>query len=286
MTIAGFYMQETYYQIMKCLWDLGLSEREAKVYMAMLANRNATATELQKHSGIPQSKIYEVIDGLVRRGFCIERKTGRKKTFEVVNPEIALDSSFKELKNRLENSLNVQKKLAQLYTSTKKVSDPSEYIEVLRGNDNIHHRYCQLVRNTCKELLGFNRRPYACDTSKKACEQRIVQGKIAERGVISRWVCELVMPDDEWLIESLRELKDNNQDIRVAEKLPLKMMIFDRELLLVADEPEPFSQPGDLTMSVIKQGTIVNAFLAMFEYFWENSIDFVIWEKMRIPINV
>ncbi len=279
-------MQSLHSEIMQCLADIGLSEREARVYLAMLNNRNATAAELQKHSGVPLSKIYEVIDGLVRAGYCTERKIGRKKMFEVLNPDIALDTSFKELKSRLENSLSIKKKLSNIYSSSKKMSNPSEYIEVLRGNDNIHHRYCQLVSNTRKELLGFNRRPYACDTQDKYTYQNDVELETSTRHAVSRWVYDLELPGEEWLIPNLRNLRDKGQGIRVAEKLPLKMMIFDRELLLVADEPEPFSQPGDLTMSVIKQGTIVNAFLAMFEYFWDSSIELDLWEKMQLPLSI
>jgi sugar-specific transcriptional regulator TrmB len=268
-------------ELIQCLLDLGLGEREAKVYLALLKKRQAAAAELQKISGIPQSKIYEVINGLVQKGYCTEIKTGRKRAFEVINPQIALDSSFDGLKKRLQNSFSQKKKLVEIYSSSEKAAKPLDYIELLKGNENIHHRYCQLVADTSHELIGFGRRPYACDTEEKSKEQDDIESGILSRGVKARWVYEICLPEDEWLIPDLSKLNQAGVGIRVAETLPLKMMIFDKDLLLVAEE-EPFGQSGDLTMSVIRQNTIVKAFYALFEYFWLNSIDLEKWRKLRI----
>jgi predicted transcriptional regulator len=271
--------------IFHCLIDLGFSDREARVYMALLNKQNATATELQKLSGVPQSKIYEVLSGLVRRGYCIERKAGRNRTYELINPEVTLNLSFDTLQVRLRRSIELKEKLFNLYHNSERAAEPLEYIEVLRGNDNIHHRYCQLVQSTRHELLGFGRRPYACDTTEKNDEQNQVAESILGKGVDSRWVYEILLPDDEWLITDLRNFEIQGERVRIADKLPLKMMIFDRELLLVAEE-EPFGGAGELAMSVIKQKTIVNAFCALFEFFWQNSVELKVWEKMQISINI
>lgn len=264
-----------------CLTDLGMSEREARVYLALLSKRSASAADLQKISGVPQSKIYEIVGSLVHQGYCAERKSGRKRTFEVVNPSVTLDSPFQNLQKRLENSFLLKKELFNLYHSSKKTCEPLEYVEVLKGNDNIHHRYCQLVRGVRKELLGFGRGPYACDTTEKSSEQDRATESIIESGISVRWVFELKLPGDDWLLRDLKNLQLKGEQIRVAEKLPLKMMIFDRELLLVAEE-SPFERAGELTMSVVKQGTIVSAFCALFEFFWEHSTDLVTWEKMTL----
>lgn len=268
-------------KLLQSLADIGLSEREAKVYLALLGKRRASASELQRISGIPRSKVYEVINGLVQRGYCTEHKTGRNRAFEVIDPSITLDPAFNKLEERLKNSVSFRGKLIDLYNSAGKMPEPLDFVEVLHGNDTIHHRYCQLVRDTRTELLGFGRRPYACDTSEKSAEQDRETEAVIKRGGAVRWIFELDLPEDEWILRDLKQLSRNGQQIRVADKLPLKMMIFDRSLLLVAEE-EPFMQSGKLIMSLIKQGTIVNAFYALFEYFWANSLDLTVWEKRRI----
>jgi sugar-specific transcriptional regulator TrmB len=271
-------------EILHCLLDLGFSDREARVYQALLTRQNASASELQKLSGVPQSKIYEVLSGLVHRGYTSERKSGRNRTYELIDPEVTLGASFNNLQERLKRSITFKRKLINLYQSSEKTTGPLDDIEILHGNDNIHNRYLQLVKATQEELLGFGRRPYACDTREKSDEQNREAERILKRGVISRWIYKVVMPDDEWIIKNLRNFQLIGEAVRIADTLPLKMMIFDHETLLIAEE-EPFDGSGELTMSVIKQRTIVNAFCALFEHFWQNSIELDVWEKMQLSIS-
>ena len=269
-------MRENGTELLKGLYDLGFSEREAKVYLALLKKRYASAAELQKISGIPQSKIYEVIDGLVRRGYCSEIISGRRKSYEIIDPKISLESSFDNLQRRLNNSMGLKGRFSQLFTQSEETYRPLNQIEVLRGNDNIHHRYCQLIMATKNEILGFGRRPYACDTNEKSREQDDKEMQLQSQEVKARWIYEIDLPYDSWLIPDLQKLSETGIRIQIADRLPLKMMIFDRELLLVAEE-EPFGRDGELTMSVIRQSTIIKAFCALFEYFWINSVGLDKW---------
>lgn len=264
--------------LIDCLIDVGLSEREAKVFLALLNKRNATAGELQRLSGIPQSKVYEIIDSLVRQGYFLERKIGRKRTFEMIDPKVTLSAAFKKLQTRLRNSYKQKQRLESLFEHSEQTTEPFEYIEILRGNEVIHQRYCQLVHDTTEELLGFGRGPYACDTSEKSAEQDRAEMGVLERGGVMRWVYELKLPEDSWILTDLENTREKGAEIRVAETLPIKMMIFDRRRLLVAEE-DPSLNSSDLVMSIVKQRTIVNAFRALFEFFWGNSIELDEWRK-------
>jgi sugar-specific transcriptional regulator TrmB len=271
-------------KLLQSLIDIGLSEREAKTYLALLSKGSATASELQKISGIPRSKIYEVIDGLLRNGYCTEKRSGRNRTYEIIDPDVTLKDSYVKLHQRLEESYKFRDQLFDIYEESENGKEPLEYFESIHGNDSIHHRYCQLVHNTQSELLGFGRRPYACDTSEKSKEQDKESIGVIERGGIVRWVFEIELPEDEWVLKDLKNLKKEGQEIRIARKLPLKMMIFDREKILMAEE-EPLFSGGELAMSVMKQRTIVNAFYALFEFFWMNSVDIDLWGNKNKIIN-
>lgn len=267
------------------LVELGMSEREAKVYQALLNKRNATISELQKSSGVPQCKMYEIMRRLVHQGYCRERRVGRSRTFDVVDPGNALSFHLPKLEIRLENARDLIDDLSSRFASSDQVTEPLDYIEVLHENDKIHRRYCQLVKSTSEELLGFGRGPYACDTADKANEQDEEEEGILLRGGKVRWVYEINLPEEEWVLKDLTSLQVQGAGIRIAGSLPIKMMIFDRETLLVADE-EPFTQPGELTMSIIKQRTIVNAFRALFEFFWQQSAELDVWmKKVALPLS-
>ncbi len=64
------------------LADLGLSEYEAKAYVALLKRNPATAYETAKASGIPTSKIYEVMEKLRAKGIAmVEDEGGERKLY-------------------------------------------------------------------------------------------------------------------------------------------------------------------------------------------------------------
>lgn len=263
------------------LIELGMSEREAKVYQALLNKRHATISELQKSSGIPQCKMYEIVRRLVHQGYCLERKSGRMKTFDVIDPGTALSIHIPQLESRLENAKNLIENLTKTFAASEKVTEPFEYIEVLHGNETIHKRYCRLVHESDFEILGFGRPPYAWKTTDKLLEQQNELEKFMKRGGVSKWVFELILSDHEPVLDYIGNMSRKKVRFKVAKTLPVKMMIFDRKTLLIAEE-EPFNTNGDLTMSIISQSTMVKAFQALFDYFWGQSEEMGIWLKKNL----
>jgi sugar-specific transcriptional regulator TrmB len=55
-------------ELLVLLKDLGFTEYEAKAYLALLKGRPATAYAVSRDSGVPRSKVYGVLEGMVGRG--------------------------------------------------------------------------------------------------------------------------------------------------------------------------------------------------------------------------
>jgi len=267
-------------ELFQRLCDHVMSERQAKVYLALLRNGRATSAELQKASGVPQTKIYEIIRQLVSQGFCNVRKMGHRRTFEALDPQTALVPKIQHLESRVEDVTQLKEDLASLYKVSKSITEPIEYIEMLNGSENIHNRYCQLVSESRMEILGFGRGPYAWSSPEALLQQERELESVLKRGGTSRWVFELRLPDHQLIYEYMERLQKKGVFYRVAESLPLKMMIFDQQALLLADEGPAALREG-LSMSIIKHSTIVNAFIAYFEYIWDMSMDFNKWKKQH-----
>jgi sugar-specific transcriptional regulator TrmB len=73
------------------LSELGLTEYEAKIYVALLRENPATAYELGKSSGVPTSKIYEVLNKLIEKGVAAIVDEGKTKRYVPVEPGEFLD---------------------------------------------------------------------------------------------------------------------------------------------------------------------------------------------------
>ena len=263
--------------ILRGLTDLGFSERQSKVYLALCKKSNANLSDLQKITGIRQDKLGEIINNLVREGYCSEKKSEHRKCFNITNPKIAISISVEKKIKSLENSY---KALEEIYNNADDIKEPFEYIEVFHGNKNIHQKFCTLARNAKNEILSFTKPPWADDTSEEINEQADLQKTFFENGGINKTIYEISSKDDDFVIGIMeRDLKIGEQS-KISLVLPIKMFIFDRKELLIADSPS-LAPTNELRMALIKQQTIVNAFIALFDFFWQQSMDVNTWKTQQ-----
>ena len=73
------------------LLELGFTEYEAKVYLSLLRENPASAYETGKASGVPTSKIYEVLKKLVGKGIITVIDDGKTKRYVPAEPDEFLD---------------------------------------------------------------------------------------------------------------------------------------------------------------------------------------------------
>ncbi|WP_068619563.1 TrmB family transcriptional regulator [Paenibacillus tuaregi] len=58
-------------EVIKILQDMNFTEYEAKAYLALLDKSPITGYAISLNSGVPRSKIYEVLSGMVERGYIM-----------------------------------------------------------------------------------------------------------------------------------------------------------------------------------------------------------------------
>ena len=73
--------------MMKELQSFGLSEKEAKVYLAALEIGRATADQLSKQAGVNRSTTYVQIEELMSMGLVSTHEEGKKTYFHAESPE-------------------------------------------------------------------------------------------------------------------------------------------------------------------------------------------------------
>ncbi len=258
--------------------EIGLTEREAKVYMTLLNGRMYTASELQKAVNIPRTKIYEVLNKMLSRGICTERKLGKSKIYEAIEPELALESIYSKYQNDLNRKKKLIDQLSEVFTpifeNSKSIINPLEFIEVMRDKVQIHRRYTNSVRNTKREMLTFNKGPYASDNPERLAEQEDEETKLLKRGGKTQNIYEFKEFNEvDWLLESVKKTVRFGQEARVVEKLPIKMLIFDDEKVMFPLE-QPIEVSNDLTMIYIEHKQLANACRILFNHMWDQGKDF------------
>jgi len=78
-------MYETLFQ------EIGLTENEAKVYIALLKIGNSTSSKIISEAKVSGGKIYETLDKLYQRGFVSISNINGVKHFQATNPEAIIN---------------------------------------------------------------------------------------------------------------------------------------------------------------------------------------------------
>ncbi|MBC8490980.1 MAG: hypothetical protein H8D42_00275, partial [Candidatus Marinimicrobia bacterium] len=230
----------------------------------------------QKMVGIHRTKIYEILKSLSYKGLCSEKRIDNLINYEAVSPNSALAKFIKSMEERLADAKKLSDELQIIYSKSEKHTEPFEYIEIIYGNENIHNKYLKLLKFHDFELLNFTRPPFASATKKMYIEQEHPFLDFLKRGGKSRSVYEVNENSEPRMFKNVQSSTESDDVFRIAPKLPLKMFIFDRKTLLIADQ-STLTNGSELSMTVIKQKTTVDGYIALFEFIWEQATEYEDW---------
>lgn len=150
------------------LTEIGFTEYEARVYLALLAEHPATGYQISKSSGVPRSMVYDALRRLHRRGAVLESVEGRATLYRPLDPQLLLDRYVQEQRRLVEDLRAGLRRL---------VSEPEgERAWALVGRPTVLAYACQMLQGAQDEaylVLG--------DDDLEDLRQEIVAA--ADRGV-------------------------------------------------------------------------------------------------------
>ncbi|MBT7789869.1 MAG: hypothetical protein HN757_13405 [Calditrichaeota bacterium] len=265
------------------LIDIGMTEREAKLYLAMLQRDEADATELHRLSGVVRTKAYETLQIMVQRGYCLERVSGKQRYFRAVPPDslvdIFKDRWAKETDVKNENADQIFNDLDRVFRLNSKLSHEFDFVEVIRNPEQSAQRFIQSLNESQIEILALCRTPYAGSDPKYREAQIKAHYELYNRGVVTRSLYmyeEEVWPLVQNVIESITE---PGQEARIVDDIPTKVFIFDKKTVRL-DVPSTHSTDHAMfTTVVVKDVRIAAAFIILFETIWARSLNLEDWLK-------
>ena len=90
--------------IKRLLQDLGLEEKEAKVYLALLSLGETTATKISKKTNLDRTLIYQLGNKLIEKGLASYIIKNNVRYFSAANPE-KLVQDLKEKEKQLQKAI-------------------------------------------------------------------------------------------------------------------------------------------------------------------------------------
>jgi len=135
----------------KSLDKIGLTSYEIRTFSALLKAGELTASDLSQKSGVPYSKIYEVLGSLEEKGW-VGSDDSRPTKYLAKSPATALETTKQRLDSEFKDNQNVVlNELIPLYEKSGTSERPD--IWVLSGNVNIISKILEMIDSCKNEVM-------------------------------------------------------------------------------------------------------------------------------------
>lgn len=130
----------------QCLEEFGLTDKEIKVYLALLKLGSALVQEISSQAGTYRTYTYEILKSLIEKGLVSYVIKSGRQYFEVAEPE-KLSSILKEKETKINE---IMPELKEIYKS----SGEKPKIELYTGKEGMKSVIDDLIK-TKKEILIY-----------------------------------------------------------------------------------------------------------------------------------
>jgi sugar-specific transcriptional regulator TrmB len=271
-----------------------LSSYEVKSYLALMERNELSVAEVASIAGIPRASAYGALEKLMARGMCVSLP-GRTRKFRAADPAIIeqkllmeieetrgidLQTLRKKEKELTEKAESEKKRVRDLvhelhprFAKSRSNSNPLNYIEIIKDSYQIHKRFLELIQEAREEILVFTKPPYSVPREGLA-EQFAEQVRPLARGVRIKGLYEIPKDPEErgWWLTSIEEARRHGEEARMIEELPMKMGIFDENIVIYALE-DPVSKQPTFTTLVVEHHSLAKSLKILFETMWQRAHD-------------
>lgn len=171
------------------LLRLGFTKYEARVYYALLKHGALTSTELIKLSGIPQARLYDIIERLTSKGL-VRTSKGRPARYSVIEPEVALRNYVEQ--EMLDKAKLVDELLRRVERGVPRVEE--NHIWSVSGVRGVKAAVRELVEGAEDELLVATYADFAGEALLRSLER--IRGSGAS-------TCIILYDKDDAIVEKL-----------------------------------------------------------------------------------
>lgn len=246
------------------LRDLGLTEYEVRVFLAILRHPLSRIPAIAKLADVPQPKVYATVKRLIGRGLC-ESHLGAVNTYSAVPPESGFAPLLEELKQKHEGALGVIKDLEREHeVSADPLAARAGRIKLFQGRQSTSRNFHFLLSSVERDVVLIAQMPFVVQDDDKLLAQAM------ERGARVRIL--VGIPDDfdihaEPMLD--RQLALGCESRRMSE-VPMRLAVFDEKVALMPIQ-DTQEAGGELMMLEVRNEGLAKGMLNVFELLWEQA---------------
>jgi len=135
------------------LLKIGLTIPEARVYLALIELKESKTGTLCEKSHVPSSKIYSIMESLIKKGFASYRIQNNIKIFIASSPDILKDI-FEEKEKKLDEDKNNILNLIDILKEKQNIENPYSLYRYFEGIPGIRALWLELTEDLRKIPKG------------------------------------------------------------------------------------------------------------------------------------
>jgi len=253
---------------------LGLTRDETAIYRSLVAVPSTTAPELAERIGVAHLVVLKVLGDLEEKGLAAQSLSDTTDADDLVfvaaPPSQAIRALLVQRHNELKTAELELGELDAIYRASTLGRGAFDVVDVVHGSEAIRERFNALQLSATEEVLSFVKAPASVVSS---AGNSSAEDSAVGRGVRYRVILERAMLDEEeGLFDAIIEGQRQGQDVRVANSLPLKLVVVDREYGFL---PLIGSDPASTGALLVHRSGLLDALLALFEAEWERAVPMV-----------
>jgi len=237
-------------ELIRTLTNLGLTEKESKVYLAVIESGTGPVSEIAQLAGINRVTAYDILEKLKRKGLVSYFTKKKVKFFSGTSPEVVIETFEQKTK-----------KLKEVLPKLKKLGKHSRHprITYFEGIEGIKHVYAETLKSKT-EILNFSNsaeiRKKWPNYNKEYVEKR-AKKKIFLRGLSPKdQAGEIVEAENEKYYREILLIDD-------------KKFTFSNEINIYDDKVAIITFKQDLSAMVIESQEIADSQRTIFNMTWQ-----------------
>ncbi|WLQ37054.1 helix-turn-helix domain-containing protein [Streptomyces castrisilvae] len=245
------------------LGAIGLDERQESAYRALVALGAAEVSDLSHRLALPERETERTLRRLEQHGLAAQSsaRTGR---WVAAPPGVALGALLTQQRHQLEQAELAAVLLAEEYRADAAEPAVHDLVEVVTGASAVAHRFHQLQLGATSEVRALvTGKPIAVSGLDNESEEQA-----ATRGVTFRVVVEREVLGLESGILELSAALSRDEQCRVVDRVPTKLVIADGALAMV-----PLTGRGAEPAALVVHGSgLLESLAALFEAVWREAM--------------
>jgi len=128
----------------KVLTKIGLTDKEAKIYLVSLRMGSQTASAIAKYSGINRPTVYDVFTGLIKKGLATKIDKGAAIYFQVTDPKNLINYLERDKNDYIRKIEKEKKDLEEIMPAIQSIEQKSPTrpkVQFFEGEKGVREAY-------------------------------------------------------------------------------------------------------------------------------------------------